>query len=375
MFYSCFREKGVIMFYKNKIVLNKEIDYVKVYLDQFKILVERKQKSKKTFQHYLTLLKRLKRFGSVEELLDQMNHYLASSNWAENTKYSTRLVYATFIKWLSEYTGVYINTKLDLDSFKKVGGTRQAYSMEEYLKIFNYVELWGDLKFKLVFQILAITGVRIGELANVNWTLLVKNNFTQRIETEKKNNTRLFTIPKPETNHYFANLRQDIIDNIDFFKKGLNIKTIQNKFNLFKHYVHELEPEWGIKISAHMLRHFFIVNAHLNIGRTEEVAKLVGHVNSQTTATTYLNFSNVALENIMEQAQMENESAFDYSKIKIKYKELSEENAQLKLTISELNNQLDKYKKVLGETKENVNFTEVLNSNISKLKNLIKNIK
>ncbi|VEU64206.1 Uncharacterised protein (plasmid) [Mycoplasmopsis fermentans] len=124
-----------------------------------------------------------------------------------------------------------------------------------------------------------------------------------------------------------------------------------------------------------MLRHFFIVNAHLNIGRTEEVAKLVGHVNSQTTATTYLNFSNVALENIMEQAQMENESAFDYSKIKIKYKELSEENAQLKLTISELNNQLDKYKKVLGETKENVNFTEVLNSNISKLKNLIKNIK
>ncbi|VEU64205.1 Uncharacterised protein (plasmid) [Mycoplasmopsis fermentans] len=58
--------------------------------------------------------------------------------------------------------------------------------MEKYLKIFNYVELWGDLKFKLIFQILAITGVRIGELANVNWTLLVKIISLKELKQKRK---------------------------------------------------------------------------------------------------------------------------------------------------------------------------------------------
>ncbi|WP_288186658.1 tyrosine-type recombinase/integrase [uncultured Sneathia sp.] len=65
---------------------------------------------------------------------------------------------------------------------------------------------------------------------------------------------------------------------------------MKNQFNLFKHFVISRHPEFKNRISAHILRHTFVTMASETGSQIEEIAKTLGHTNSNTTQATYLTY-------------------------------------------------------------------------------------
>ncbi|MGC7169953.1 tyrosine-type recombinase/integrase [Metamycoplasma hominis] len=266
----------------------RNIDQLEIFYAGFEKMIQTHNRSAETLKNYTFVLRQLRDWDTPEELIEQINfilNNLETRGVSNNTLVFHRTVFATFCKWYSERTGVFISTKNSINYYPTQHGTRRAYSLDEIRLLLNELNAYKNIKFEIVFKMLLTTGIRVSEWEFINWKELRENNQII-LKTAKRNNDRPFRILQEQGTifegvfNYFA--AGGIID--------WTAKTIKNQFNLFKHFVMSRHPEFKNRISAHILRHTFVTMASETGSQIEEIAKTLGHTNSNTTQATYLTY-------------------------------------------------------------------------------------
>ena len=227
-------------------------------------------------------MKNLQNWETTDELLNQINFLLDNSQLSQNSLFTNRAIYKTFCEWFAKRNRIYIPFNERINKYKIERGTRRAYNKDELNILFSELKKFNNYKFEIIFKILLTTGIRVSEWESINWTQLKENNYEIILKTAKNNNPRPFKIIDDKSNE-FKDIKIAIQNGLNL---NISAKTIKNLFNLFKNFVMENHPDFKNKISAHILRHTFVTVA-AEQASIEEIAKVIGHVNSNTTASTY----------------------------------------------------------------------------------------
>lgn len=297
----------------------KNIDQIHIFFAEYEAKIKTNNRSQKTLITYKMILKDLIDWNSVDELLEQVNFLIhKSENYSQNTLLARREVFKIFCDWFSKRNQVFIPFDAKVEKFRVERGTRQSYSEAELELLLNELENFDNVKFAIIFKILALTGLRVSELENIKWDELVTKNFTLLVKTSKNNNPRPIYIPTADDDisEAYKNLRSEITENINSLKR-YRPKTIKNTFLLFKDFVKQKYPDFPKMISAHILRHYFATHACKNLdGNVEIVSKLMGHTNSNTTANTYINFDLQTNVDYIKTAQLPSKTATDIRMLK-----------------------------------------------------------
>lgn len=324
----------------------KNIDQLEIFYAEYEALSNTKNRSKATLETYKSVLKYLNNWETVDELLEQINYHLTQNveNLSQNTLFLRRAVFKVFCEWFSKRNQIYIPFNQRIIKFKIERGTRQAYSKDELNILIKELKEFNNPKFELIFKILILTGIRVSEWDNINWRELKNKNFKMFINTAKNNNPRIFYIPEDDAyvDDWLKNLRTQVINNLNSLY--ISSKTIKNMFWEFKEFVMSKHPDFTGKISAHILRHYFATNSNKNLdGNVELVSKLMGHLNSNTTASTYINYDIETATEYMIMAQMPNEKALQLKEVRTELKFYKDENARLSKENEYLRSLLKRY--------------------------------
>ncbi|WP_444704919.1 tyrosine-type recombinase/integrase [Mycoplasma sp. 332] len=264
----------------------RNIEQIQIFYEQFEKLIETKNRSSKTLITYKYVLNKLQNWETIDELLKQINFILNNSNLSQNTLFGQRAIFKVFCEWFSKRNQIYIPFTERINKYKIERGTRRAYTKEELDILFKELKNYNNYKFEVIFKILLTTGIRVSEWDFIDWKELRANNFQIMIKTAKNNNPRPFKIIE-SNNIEFLNIKNSIIKGL---KLNWSSKTIKNQFHLFNKWFIERNPNFKAKISAHILRHTFVTLASESSG-VEEIAKVIGHVNSNVTASTYITYN------------------------------------------------------------------------------------
>ncbi|WP_406615689.1 tyrosine-type recombinase/integrase [Mycoplasmopsis hyopharyngis] len=312
----------------------KNIEQLQIFYEQFEHLIKTNNRSLKTLETYKQILKRLENWETTNELLNQINFILDNSNLSQNSLFCYRAVFKVFCEWFSKRNRIFIPFSEKVNKYKIERGTRRPYSKEELDILFAELKNFNNYKFELIFKIMLTTGIRVSEWEFINWDKLKENNFEIIIKTAKNNNPRPFKIICSD-NEEFSKIKIAIEKGI---KLNWTAKTIKNKFNLFKNFVMKKHPDFKAKISAHILRHTFVTISSEN-STIEEIAKVLGHVNSNVTASTYLKF-NSQLANRKLTKMQNTLTTFVNDEIIKSDEDLKIENQALKIELKILREQL-----------------------------------
>ncbi|MDC8921375.1 site-specific integrase [Metamycoplasma hyosynoviae] len=264
----------------------KNIEQLEIFYAEFEKSISTNNRSAKTLATYKFFLNKLTNWKTIDELLNQINFILDNSNLCTNSLFTIRAIYRSFCEWFSKRNRVYIPFNERINKYRIERGTRRSYTKEELTLLLNELKLFGSYKFEIIFKILLTTGVRVSELENVNWEALKANNYEIIIKTSKNNNPRAFRIINSD-NEIFKDIREAIDNGINL---NIKTKTIKNYFQVFQQYVLNKHKDFKNKISAHILRHTFVTLSAEN-HTIEEISKILGHVNSSVTASTYLTYN------------------------------------------------------------------------------------
>ncbi|WP_406615248.1 tyrosine-type recombinase/integrase [Mycoplasmopsis hyopharyngis] len=323
----------------------KNIEYVNLYLKDFEKQINLGHKSRRTFETYKIYLNKLVNWRTNDELLKQINLILAN-NCSDNTNFTTRTIFKIFVKWYSFITKTYIPLILKSKSFKHTFGTRLAFKEKELNILLEELENFNNKKFKAIFLILLSNGIRVSEWTNIDWNKLKQNNWIITICTAKKGINRPFKIP----NHgIYQGLRQEL-ENLNLKIKP---KTIKNLFTKFSIFVKEKHPELNRTISSHILRHNFATRLFRNQPNNgiEDVARALGHKNSETARKTYIDYSNEYQSSLMTLATMEYIDAMGVSQLQKQLKLSRERELILEQELKSIKKQL-KEKEILEANKD-----------------------
>ena len=314
----------------------KNIDQLQIFYAEFEKSVSVGCRSLLTLNNYKLILNNLSNWENVDELLNQINFLLNSKkNLSTNTLFGVRAVYKAFCEWFAKRNNVYIPFNERVYKYKLERGTRRSYTKEELEILLDELKNFDNCKFEIVFKILLTTGIRVSEWEYINWNSLKENNYEIIIKTAKNNNPRPFKIA--DTNYeMFKDIKLAV-------ENGLNLKikakTIKNLFILFKKFILHKYPNFKNKISAHILRHTFVTLAseHSTI---EEISKILGHVNSNTTASTYLTYNPIIANKKLGKMQNNIINFVSTNDYLTEEEKLALENKKLKTEIEALKEQI-----------------------------------
>ncbi|WP_412031259.1 tyrosine-type recombinase/integrase [Metamycoplasma buccale] len=336
----------------------KNIDQLKIFYAEFQRLIETNNRSAVTLERYKLILNKLTDWNTVDELLDQINFLLTQAKTCQNTLFTQRAVFKTFCEWLSKRNQIYIPFNNRIIKYKLKRGTRRSYTTSELMLLLDELKEFKNKKFEIIFKIILATGIRVSEWSHIDFKELIKNDFQMIISTAKNNNDRPFRIP--ENNHpleYFRNIRSEIIKGIDL---NVTSKTIKNLFCSFKKFVIKKHPEFEAKISAHILRHHFATSAMKNLKDVSEVSKILGHVNSNTTASTYITYDSNYANERLKVAQMPIMDSLNILELQNKQKINLDKIATLEKNNKDLKNEIDRLKNIISTTIE-IDLTKHIN--------------
>ncbi|WP_406618233.1 tyrosine-type recombinase/integrase [Mycoplasmopsis lipophila] len=322
----------------------KNIEQLEIFYAEYEKTIKTNNRSIHTLNTYKCVLKNLQNWETTDELLNQINFLLDNSQLSQNSLFTNRAIYKTFCEWFAKRNRIYIPFNERINKYKIERGTRRAYNKDELNILLSELKKFNNYKFEIIFKILLTTGIRVSEWESINWTQLKENNYEIILKTAKNNNPRPFKIIDDKTNE-FKDIRSAIESGLNL---NISAKTIKNLFNIFKNFVMENHLDFQNKISAHILRHTFVTVA-AEQASIEEISKVIGHVNSNTTASTYLTY-NPTLANKKLGKMQQNISHF-LNDEEIDEELIIDENKRLKIEIENLKQQLK-----IAERLENTSF-------------------
>ncbi len=311
------------------------IEQLPIFYEQFEYQIKTNNRSAKTLQTYKYILNNLENWKTVDELLNQINFILDNSKLSQNSLFMYRATFKVFCEWFSKRNKVYIPFNERINKYKIERGTRRPYTKEELDILFTELKNYNNYKFEIIFKIMLTTGIRVSEWEYINWDDLRANNFETIIKTSKNNNPRPFKIIS-SNNKEFSDIKPAIINGL---KLNWTAKTIKNNFNLFNKFVLSKHPNFKVKISAHILRHTFVTISNEK-STIEEIAKVIGHVNSNVTASTYLTYNPILANKKLSKMQQTMENFIDNGLENKTEEDLILENKKLKVEIEMLREQI-----------------------------------
>ncbi|MDD1358532.1 tyrosine-type recombinase/integrase [Metamycoplasma hyosynoviae] len=314
----------------------KNIDQLKIFYAEFERLIETNNRSSVTLNCYKKILNRLQNWKTIDELLKQINYILNHSGVSQNSLFYYRAVFKVFCEWFSKRNHIFIPFNERINKYKIERGTRRAYTKEELEILFAELKAFDNPKFEVIFKILLTTGLRVGEWDYIDWDKLKNSNWNGIIiRTAKNNNPRPFKILLEDSEH-FKEIQEAIKNDLDIKIKA---KTIKNLFAIFKNFVLKRNPNFKAKISAHILRHTFVtISAEDNT--IEEISKILGHTNSNTTCSTYLTYNSILANKKLNKMQQNISNFFNDEIVENHEIALKEENQKLKNEIEILKEEL-----------------------------------
>lgn len=257
--------------------------------------------TKKNVKYSLKLLKKINSL-KIEEMVIEIKKVVLDLAIANNTKNHYIANVKIFLKWYSNLTKQYFNPK-EFELLPQDLNKKQPYTEKEMEMLESELNFFGKPKFTLAWKLLKYNGLRLSEFINLDWRQLRLNNYQMQIRTAKNNNNRLFMIP-PE-----------LIGEFEQYGIEWNYNNLQDNFQKFRHFIYFRHPEFTKPIHAHMLRHYFVTKAAINLGSINKVQALTGHINPDVLMTTYIKYNNFYQKIWLEQANAETLEALDKQKL------------------------------------------------------------
>lgn len=184
------------------------------------------------------------------------------------------------------------------------------------------------LRNQLLILILAETGIRIGEALGIRYTEDIdfqKHIISVRYRQDNENEARAKNAEQRKvliSNETFQILLYYLSENRELFKKTEYLfvtsfgKTEGKPLTVNAVYsmLRQLEKHTNIKITPHMLRHYFANERRKSGWRLEKISFALGHKHIATTEK-YMNIENNEMEEVMSQYYQENQGLYDISKL------------------------------------------------------------
>jgi integrase len=249
------------------------------------------------------------------KVLEKYEEYLSETELSKSTKeiyYRQAKVFLTFMgerpinkkemiaykKYLTEkgYAGATVNLyivasnhfiksmgyedySIRTERLQKRGCPENILDKEEYIKMLDYAKESGRMKYYYLMRTLALTGIRISELADCTVEALSYGKF----HTSNKGKTREIYLPDKlvrELTAYCAD--KNIVSGAIF--KGNTDKAI-NRISVYQMLV-RLADMTGVpkeKVHPHSFRHLFAVTYMEQYSNLFELADILGHSSLETT--------------------------------------------------------------------------------------------
>lgn len=239
--------------------------------------------------------------------LQKLRLNLIAKNYSSSYIKSAFLVINAVYKYANTYLNLQYHPKIQLN-LKSKKKRDNFITKEEYEVFISNIENARD---RLIFEILYLTGMRIGELSALQWKDVEDNvikisktasfNENRRAiisDTTKTYKERKITIPlklKNSLDNYYVQIAKTPKFNNSFYIVGgyrfLTPNYIQNIYKKYRIYEH---------LTIHGFRHShasYLINNNIPIS---DVAKRLGHKNIGTTINVYSHFFKNNENNIIQ---------------------------------------------------------------------------
>jgi len=200
--------------------------------------------------------------------------YLIAKGYA----YATINLYIVAANNYLKYTG-HKNLAIKTERLHKRHYPENIIDKEDYMKMLDYAKESGRLKYYYIMRTLALTGIRISELADCTVESLTRGKFV----TSNKGRVREVYLPDKlvrELNEYCA--IQGISSGVIF--RGNSEKAIE-RTSVYRMLVHIADMAGVPKEKAHphSFRHLFAVTYMEQYSNLFELADILGHSSLETT--------------------------------------------------------------------------------------------
>lgn len=272
--------------------LNELIDEIKttpsnkVILDLFITAKTVEGCSKKSIKYYLYILnsffakfdKSVKNI-STDDIRNYLDIYFKNSSISKTSIDNIRRVISTFFSWLEEEDYIRKNPVKRIHKIKTLKSVKQAYTDEN---IENLKDSCNSLRDKVIIELLASTGIRVGELVLLNKDSIDFEN-KQCIVLGKGNKQRQVYFDSKTKIHLLNYLNSRIDDNnalfVSLFKPFNRLQISGVEIMLRK-----LGAKTSIsKVHPHRFRRTLATKAISKGMPVEQVQILLGHTKIDTT--------------------------------------------------------------------------------------------
>ena len=242
--------------------------------------------SKKSIKYYLYILncffnsfnKSVKNI-STDDIRNYLNIYFKNSSISKTSIDNIRRVISTFFSWLEEEDYIRKNPVKRIHKIKTLKSVKQAYTDEN---IENLKDSCTSLRDKVIIELLASTGIRVGELVLLNKDSIDFEN-KQCIVLGKGNKQRQVYFDSKTKIHLLNYLNSRIDDNnalfVSLFKPFSRLQISGVEIMLRK-----LGCKTSIsKVHPHRFRRTLATKAISKGMPVEQVQILLGHTKIDTT--------------------------------------------------------------------------------------------
>lgn len=281
--------------------------------------------SDEDFIEYLTIVRKCKK-STIRTITTKLTIYLDWLKKQHGQIFATKS-FEKFLYWakteqnrspntLNSYIGSF-NNVIDyydhneiphslkkVSSFKKRRKYIDILTIDEVRKIMDVNISYGNFRgldctilnttYKLVIEVLAITGCRFSEVANLKVNDILFSDKKIKLEITKNGDMR------------FTFLSQSLVDKLKKYTEDKNPEDYVFT-NMMGKKMNDSDFRSDLKVRAkmagitkrvhpHLFRHSFATEELKNGAKIEEVASLLGHRDIQTTYSTYVHLADTTLE-------------------------------------------------------------------------------
>lgn len=266
-----------------------DIKFLRMYL----AILQVEGKTERTIKFYKSQLELLKKRLGGKNLLEVTTndvrycvaHGLTELKWSVNTANNFIRTTATFYNWLVRED---ILNKNPYSKIKKVKGLtepRKGLTDEEIEKIKSYIETIKKdeerLRNRAMFEFFLSTGCRVGEVANLE---VIDIDFQNRKAEVigKGNKKRTVYLTERAKYHLEEYLKIKTVNSEGLFS-ALHAPNRKLNTSGIEIIIREMGRAVGIKVFPHLLRHTFATKAVGYGIPLEQVSKMMGHEQLDTT--------------------------------------------------------------------------------------------
>ena len=232
-------------------------------------------KSDSSRWNYLKKVLSITKYQINHTVINQTINELGINN---NTKNTIVAYFVSLYKWLNVKFNLDLKPQ-DLVRYEKQAVNKQALTRTELENIATILKAYGNKKYELIFHLLMTNGMRVSELASIDFNNIQGDFVFIKSQKQKGGGrqTRLAYL-----NPYVKQLISQAKD------LNLNANLVQQMFKNMKEHFNVVYPEFKKPFSPHILRYTFATLMYENNIPLPVVSKLMGHANVEMTMNTYV---------------------------------------------------------------------------------------